>query len=236
MAVQVRDERVYDVFLSEEEGGYNQKSKIKYKKCDAEYKMRIILLGESRVGKTSLISRYADNEFNPDQDRTNGVDTIERVISSNDNIVHLIILDTAGHEGYQTMHQSYSKQANGVFFVFDITNENSLKRIEQFWLPQYKKQGRDNAILFLIGTKIDKEGRKISYDEAKSFMQRNKLRKYYETSSLTGHGVESIFQTITFYILKENKDDVVKRQGLLDLHTQPGSPGSVKEKSCCQIL
>ena len=102
-----------------------------------------------------------------------------------------------------------NKQANGVFFVFDITRPETLDKIDKLWLPKFKEDGKDSAILFLIGAKSDlKEERKVSEEEAEKFKTEHNIRKYYETSSLSGHGIDSLFQTMAGYIIQFHPKEV----------------------------
>ena len=116
-----------------------------------------------------------------------------------------------------------------------------MQRIGEHWLPAYEEDGRDNSIRFLIGAKYDmREERKVSELDAKKFKNEHNMRKYYEISSLSGHGVDSLFQTMAAYILKYQPHEVALSADRIALHEYKMSePGSVKgsSRSCpCLIL
>ena len=140
-----------------------------------------------------------------------------------------------------TILLSNNTQANGVFFVFDLTKPDTLARIGEYWLPNYKKSCRDSAMIFLIGAKYDlKDERKVSEEDARKFKTEHEMRKYYEISSLSGHGVDSLFQAMAMYILRDHPEEVALRNDVISLHERRESePGSAKGNSgscSCQLL
>eukprot|EP01084_Bolivina_argentea_P125270 221968_1 len=228
-----------DMYYQDIDLGVKHKSAITYGISDAKYQIRVMLLGESMVGKTSMILRYTTNDFKINQDRTLCLDTKERVVSVNGNIVQYIIMDTAGHDGYETMHRTWGKETNGVFFVYDITNPDTLDRIAKHWKTEYDAtEPNENAIIFLIGAKSDKKHeRKVSEKSAKQFAKEHKMRKYYEVSSLTGHGVDSLFQTMAGYILKYHEQDVIKREDVIGRFKLRAPSCTDSENDCtCMLL
>ena len=122
--------------------------------------------------------------------------------------------------------------------MYDITRPETLDRIDKHWLPEYEKDGKDNAILFLIGAKYDlKEERKVSEEDAKKFKTEHNIRKYYETSSLSGYGVDSLFQTMAAYIMEFQTEQVSLKADRITLHERGrNEPGSSKSTCSCQLL
>jgi small GTP-binding protein len=160
---------------------------------------KILILGESNVGKTSLIKRYVDDSFPIDYKATIGVDYKIKCLNINESeAVKLSIWDTAGQERYRSIARSYLNNAQGIILTFDICDRNSFNEISNFWINfagTYAKES--NCILILVGTKFDrKENRKVLFSEAKQLA--NELGVFYfETSSMKNVNVNDMFLHLT---------------------------------------
>ena len=173
-----------------------------------DYLLKILLLGESFVGKTSLILKYINDTFSEAQISTIGVEYKEKVIMLNNRKITLQIWDTSGQERYRSLTQNFYRGADGVLFVFDVANKNSFDNIK-IWLnePQIVELHSEKI---LIGNKIDLvEQRVISKEKMENLGEKINL-KTFETSAKTGENVEKIFIGITELILGNKSEEQLK--------------------------
>ncbi|AYV75604.1 MAG: ras-related protein Rab-2-A [Terrestrivirus sp.] len=146
---------------------------------------KTILVGDSGVGKSSMLLRFTDNKFNPSHDLTIGVEFGSIVINVEDKTpVKLTIWDTAGQETFKSITRSYYRSAAGVLLCFDITNKKSFANIHT-WVNEVIEYGPTNSIIILVGTKADLiDHRVISTEEALKVANEYKMN-YIEVSSKT---------------------------------------------------
>ena len=172
--------------------------------------VKIVLLGNINVGKTSIVSRYCKNSFNEHHINTiGGVYQQQKVVLSNGTIVKLHIWDTSGQERFRAMTNLYYRDAQVALLTYDITNEASFTGIE-FWIEELKyKVENENMILCLVGNKSDVNDadRKITKIQGKKFADDNNML-FYETSAKNGDGVKELFNEVAkkaYEQLKTNK-------------------------------
>lgn len=137
---------------------------------DDEYDMifKIILVGDSGVGKSNILSRYLDNNFSDETKATVGVEFGATKLEINGNKIKAQIWDTAGQERYRSITNAYYKGAKGALLVYDITQIQTYESIER-WISELKSLGDNNICIMMVGNKIDlSEKRVISTEEAKS--------------------------------------------------------------------
>ncbi len=160
--------------------------------------VKIVLLGNVNVGKTSISSRYCKNVFNEHHINTiGGAYQQQKVILSNGSAIKLHIWDTSGQERFRAMTNLYYRDAQVAILTYDITSESSFSGIE-FWITELKyKVENDNMILCLVGNKCDanENERKISKIKGKKFADDNNML-FFETSAKTGEGIKDLFVTI----------------------------------------
>lgn len=163
---------------------------------DIDYK--VILLGETNVGKTSMIKSNLFYKFNENYIPTVGVEYNVKDIFS-DVQVKIGIWDTAGQEKFRSLIPLYFRCSQGAMLVFDLTNEDSFYKIPS-WISLYHECSDSTADFVLIGNKKDLNSkRKVSYDKAIRFAEFNNY-DYYETSALTGENIEEAFSDIALKI------------------------------------
>ena len=164
-----------------------------------DLKFKIIVVGESRVGKTSLIKRYTKDQFGGVYLTTVGIDFQDKTIEIEDKKVKLQVWDTAGQERFRNVAKNYFQSSNGFLLVFDITDKESFQKLNDFWMDQLNMHAPKKAKSVLVGNKSDLAGqRQVSIEDAEEFAKDNNL-KYYEVSAKEGTKVVELF----FYLANE---------------------------------
>ena len=192
----------------------NQQSKLVMKKDTPkkqdikEYEIKISLLGNLYVGKTSIASRYCKNSFTENYMNTiGGAYQQQNVVLNNGTKIKLHIWDTSGQDRFRSMTNLYYRDAQVAILTYDVTNEESFEGLN-YWLNELsEKVERDSMLLCLVGNKNDVEASKktVPTSKGKAFAEENNMI-FFETSAKTGAGVKELFQTIAvkeYEILKE---------------------------------
>ena len=177
-----------------------------YTKLDFEYKL--LFLGDTTVGKTSLLIRYTDDKFDADSLPTLGVDVKYKYVSLENKKIRLDIWDTAGQERFKNITKNYFRGANGIFFVYDVTNKESFDKLK-LWFNDAKENISPDTEMIVVGNKIDlKEKRQVSFELLKEFGEKHNI-DVFETSAKTGEGVEEIFIELTKKLFKNKNIGIV---------------------------
>jgi Ras-related protein Rab-1A len=156
----------------------------------------VLLIGNSGVGKSSLLLRFADDVFTDNFMPTIGVDFKIRTIEVDGKTIKLQIWDTAGQERFKTITSSYYKGAHGIIVTYDITDRESFSAIEN-WMNEVEKHASDNISRILVGNKSDMtEARQVSTDEGKELAEHYNVR-FLETSAKDCKNVEEAFTMMT---------------------------------------
>ena len=175
-------------------------SKKNVKEPQQEKTVSILTVGETQVGKTSLILRFIDRVFYYDTKTTIGVDfKVKRINLLNKNVL-VKIWDSAGQERFKTVTRQYYKNAEGVMLIYDVTSQKSFSMIEE-WFKSIIENKRKGAEVILIGNKKDMVNRVISAEQGESLAKKFEI-KYYETSALSGENVDQVFEELAENILK----------------------------------
>ncbi|XP_030329712.1 ras-related protein Rab-25 isoform X1 [Strigops habroptila] len=162
---------------------------------DYNFVFKVVLIGESGVGKTNLLSRFTRNEFNHDSRTTIGVEFSTRSILVGDAVVKAQIWDTAGLERYRAITSAYYRGAVGALVVFDITKHQTYDVVER-WLKELYDHAEPSIVVMLVGNKTDlAQAREVPTEEARMFADNNGLL-FVETSALDSTNVEQAFETI----------------------------------------
>ncbi|XP_055302228.1 ras-related protein Rab-18A [Sitodiplosis mosellana] len=163
--------------------------------------LKILIIGESNVGKSSLLLRFTDDEFDPDQSLTIGVDFKTKIINVDDNYVKLACWDTAGQERFRTLTPSYYRDAQGAILVYDISKAGTFQKLES-WLNELEIYGtKPNMIKMVVGNKLDQTHREVSRDEGIRFAKKHRTL-FLETSAKTNEGVKETFEEVVRKILE----------------------------------
>ena len=185
------------------------KTDIPKKLDNKEIEIKVCLLGDISVGKTSIASRYCKNTFSDLYINTiGGAYQQQSVTLNNGTKIRLHIWDTSGQDRFRSMTNLYYQDAQVAILTYDVTNEESLESLN-YWLEQLNNKVEvDNMILCLAGNKIDVEASKkvISTSKGKAFAEENNMI-FFETSAKTGAGIKELFQAIAVkaYELMKNK-------------------------------
>jgi Ras-related protein Rab-1A len=201
-----------------------------------DYLFKLLLIGNSSVGKSSLLVRFVDDIWEENFVPTIGVDFKLKTLDVNGKKVKLQIWDTAGQERFKNITASYYRGGNGVLVVYDITDRDSFTNLTS-WLIEIEKNANKNVFKLLIGNKNDLESeRKVTFNEGKEFADSNGM-KFIETSAKTADKVYEAFELLTKEIIKNNlnKDKVITNKGTeRKIELNKGADlNKKKEKGCC---
>ncbi|KAI4105950.1 MAG: hypothetical protein LQ339_003268 [Xanthoria mediterranea] len=155
----------------------------------------MVLIGDSGVGKSNLLSRFTRNEFNLDSKSTIGVEFATRSIQVDAKTIKAQIWDTAGQERYRAITSAYYRGAVGALLVYDISKHQTYENVQR-WLKELRDHADANIVIMLVGNKSDlRHLRAVPTEEAKQFASENNL-SFIETSALDASNVELAFQNI----------------------------------------
>ena len=161
-----------------------------------EYEIKICLLGDVAVGKTSIATRFCKNHFNESYVNTiGGAYQQQNILLDNNVKMKLHVWDTSGDERFKSMTNLYYRDAQVAILAYDVTVMKTFESLD-FWLKELSdKVNNDNMLLFLAGNKCDMENKEVPTNKAKEFAQENNMT-FFETSAKTGQGVKDLFRTI----------------------------------------
>lgn len=161
-----------------------------------DYVSKVVLVGDSSVGKSNLLSRYIHNSFSEDKKPTLGVEFGTRIINSREKNIKVQIWDTAGQEKYKSITNSYYINSKGVMLIFDLTRKSSFENIDKWINEVYDITGKDICII-LVGNKSDLNLlREVTSEDGINKAEKYKIQ-YIETSALSGENVDKVFQKLT---------------------------------------
>jgi len=195
-----------------------------------DHLFKLLIIGESGVGKTCLLLRFTDDSFTANHLTTIGIDFKIKIINLEDKQIKLQIWDTAGQERFRTITKTYYKGAHGIILTYDVTDENSFKNIRN-WVKQIEQNAQSNVCKVLVGNKCDREDRKISYEEGAKLASEFKMQ-FFETSAKSNYNVNETFTYLTKEILtsSEPKPD----GGKININPNNKGGGNKKEEKCCK--
>ena len=192
-------------------------------------KIKLMVIGETRVGKTALIKKYTKNIFGGVYLTTVGIDFQEKIINVEDKSVKLQIWDTAGEERFRNIAKNYFHTSDGFLLVYDISCRDSFEKLS-FWLEQIKLNAPEHTKCIVAGNKCDlEEKREVNKSEGEEFSNENNIN-FFETSAKEGTNVHEIFQVLANEIIKDIKKNGAKNQRSSQILKKPAKP---KKKSCC---
>ncbi|PWA78030.1 Ran GTPase [Artemisia annua] len=166
-----------------------------------DYLFKLVLIGDSGVGKSNLLSRFTRNEFNLETKSTIGVEFATRSLDVDNKVIKAQIWDTAGQERYRAITSAYYRGAVGALLVYDVTRRATFENIGR-WLKELKDHTDPNIVVMLIGNKSDlRHLLAVSTEEGKTLAEAESLY-FMETSALEATNVESAFSEVITQIYK----------------------------------
>lgn len=197
-----------------------------------ENTIKIIILGSSSVGKTCILQKGFENEFNQNSLSTIGIDFKTKFFKFDDTKVKVNYIDTAGQEKFRAISVNYLKGTDGAVLVFDITKKETYELIGT-WLDDIRENNKMSIGKMLIGNKADLEDeREVSKEEGEQLAQMLEC-KYYETSAKTGQNVNEALDEIartTYLIWKKSNEN---RNSIRISQADSVKPSIVEKKGCC---
>ncbi|CAB9508070.1 Ras-related protein Rab [Seminavis robusta] len=203
------------------------------KQRDYDYLFKLVLIGDSGVGKSCLLLRFADDAFTESYISTIGVDFRFRTVKIDGKTVKLQIWDTAGQERFRTITSAYYRGADGIIMVYDTTNVESFDHVND-WLKEVNRYAAEKTVKLLVGNKCDRTADKaVTEEQAKEFADDLGIA-VLETSAKSSKNVEEAFLTMAGELVRQrasqgNENGDSKNQGI-DLN------GTAKDgilKNCC---
>nr|XP_028944874.1 ras-related protein RABA1f-like [Malus domestica] len=210
---------------------------------DYDYLFKVVLIGDSGVGKSNLLSRFTRNEFSLESKSTIGVEFATRSIHVDEKIVKAQIWDTAGQERYRAITSAYYRGAVGALLVYDVTRHVTFENVER-WLKELRDHTDSNIVIMLVGNKADlRHLRAVSVEDAKAFAERENTF-FMETSALESMNVENAFTEVLTQIyhvvcrkaLEVGDDPAALPKGQTINVGNKDDVSAVKKDSCCFCL
>ncbi|XP_041669104.1 ras-related protein Rab-15-like [Cheilinus undulatus] len=190
--------------------------------------VRLLMLGDSGVGKTCMLRRFTESEFNPTHISTIGVDFKMKTLEIDGIKVRVQIWDTAGQERYKTITKQYYRRAQGIIFVYDITNRLSFQHLAM-WASDVDEFAPDKVQRILVGNKSDDEpSRQVTKDQGSKLAETYGM-DFYETSASTSTNIMESFTRATELVLQAHMRDVDDLLGSLDDYLEKAALESDKD-------
>ena len=197
---------------------------------DNEYdlKFKIMILGESMVGKTSLINRYTLDVFGGKYLCTVGIDFQKKIIEMNGKKILLQIWDTAGQERFRNINKSYFQQSNAFILAYDMTNTDSFDQIS-YWIKEVCEKSDDRIKSILVATKVDLEdNREVSTEDGEKLAKEHNL-EFFETSAKDNINIKEAFENLVSQILSVSGTG--ERESIVI--TRDNNKVNKDKKKCC---
>lgn len=207
------------------------------KQRDYDYLFKLVLIGDSGVGKSCLLLRFADDAFTESYISTIGVDFRFRTVKIDKKTVKLQIWDTAGQERFRTITSAYYRGADGIIMVYDVTSQESFDHVND-WLKEVNRYASEGTCKLLVGNKSDRSEEKVvTKEQAKEFADDIGV-PFLETSAKSAANVEEAFLTMAGELIKQrvarggsDGDGDRDRNGGIDL--KPGEKAKEMMQKCC---
>lgn len=202
-----------------------------------EIKIKLMMIGDTCVGKTSLLLRYAEDEYNSNVLATIGIDFKIKTVELEGQRVKMQIWDTAGQERFKTITQAYYRGAQGIFLIYDITQLHTFENIRQ-WVENIKRHaenGGERVNKILIGNKCDMDTqRKVTFEDGEKLREDCGIDHFFETSAKSNIGVQEAFTKLASVVTKRLIADGTTAQQSTAGIVQVGNEKKQGKKPCCK--
>lgn len=200
--------------------------------AEYDYLFKLLLIGDSGVGKSCLLLRFADDTYTESYISTIGVDFKIRTVELDGKTIKLQIWDTAGQERFRTITSSYYRGAHGIIVVYDVTDSESFNNVKQ-WLHEIDRYASENVNKLLVGNKADLTSkRSVTFDQGKEFADSLGI-EFLETSAKNATNVEKAFMTMASQIKSRMKAQPVASSSSKPTKLTPSSSVGGSGGSCC---
>uniref|UniRef100_A0A7S1F228 Uncharacterized protein n=1 Tax=Noctiluca scintillans TaxID=2966 RepID=A0A7S1F228_NOCSC len=199
-----------------------------------DYLFKIVLIGDSGVGKSNLLSRFTRDEFNLESKTTIGVEFATKSVTTNGKVIKAQIWDTAGEERYRAITGAYYRGSVGALLVYDFSNRATFDSLER-WLQELRDHADPNIVIMLVGNKSDlKQHRATTQEETLAFAEKHGLA-CIETSALESTNVEAAFMRLLgeIYGLMSHPATITSQQPPLQIRPNRRSRDDERRKECC---
>jgi small GTP-binding protein len=189
--------------------------------------IKIITLGDSSVGKTSVLLRFTENTFSPTMMSTVGIDSKNRIMTYADRSYRVQVWDTAGQEKFRTISYTFYNRADGILLVYDVTDPNSLQHVTS-WMAQIRERAKKDVAVTLIGNKTDLAD-SLDFSSGERLASSYNI-KFFPTSAKTGANIEDAFTSLVAEVVTHNPGVTSSNPDLINIKDPP--PRS-SEGGCC---
>ncbi len=179
--------------------------------------LKLLVIGDSGVGKSSIVTSYVDGFFSDIHISTIGIDFRIKKINVNDKSIMLQIWDVAGQEKFRSIAPIYFRHCDGIIILFDVTNQKSFDNIKK-WITEIDKYNYTDTVKILVGNKCDlKQKRVVNIDDVRKFIDEMDMT-YIETSAKKGKGINNVFETLVTKLIKNlgNNNTLIDESIVLD--------------------
>ena len=197
---------------------------------DNEESIKVVLIGESGVGKTSIIAQFTKGIFNQDVMSTNGAtfSTKKKDFKDAKKTLSFEIWDTAGQEKYRSLAKMFFKDAAVALLVYDITTKKSFDEIKSYWMNLVKENGPKKVIMYIVGNKNDLiEQQQVKEEEVREYATNQKVSIWF-TSAKTSNGIDELFEEIVQRKIRKNEVTKVNKEAAM----KDTKNNNIK-KGCC---
>jgi len=193
---------------------------------------KLLILGDSTVGKTSILYQYTNNLFSSQHLATVGIDYFTKSEVINGSSVSIKIWDTAGQERYKSLTNAFFRNAEGIILVYDVTDKDTFNNLKH-WLQSINSCTSENSGLkkIVIGNKIDLK-REVSQSDAEEFANENNV-KYFESSAKQNINISESIRYLTESVIESPEYKEMKKKRAITLNQPKQNTDKDKEKRCC---
>ncbi|XP_077991023.1 ras-related protein Rab-15-like [Glandiceps talaboti] len=201
--------------------------------------IRLLMVGDSGVGKTCMLCRFADDEILPTHISTIGIDFKMKTIQVDGKRIRIQIWDTAGQERYETITKQYYRRAQGVILMYDMTNETSFQNIKK-WVNLVSECAPEDIEIMLVANKSDVRLNKVVSRQQGEQLAKQLNAPFYETSAYTDTNVDEAFLELTKTVMQRHKKEIEKQMEHIQLFCREDSETNIVDMpakeaggSCC---